>query len=242
MKTLLLASLFFASSLPAASASSAPRSLRYDIAKGNLIIGSLHVNVSKPYKGIRRIRIKADIDPLGSAKLGLDIKATSWVNKQWLPVKAKWDWLSFGSERGVRATYKNRRRSKRSKSKADGKWFKGPVAAKHMKFDRSHGINDLVSFGSWIVQQKLTPGKAIKTTAFTGNQAYDITAMVNPMAKLDIGGLKVDAYKLDVTAVRPGKTRKATMWIEAGRKNLSKIIMHADLVGDITMTLKSSGR
>jgi len=217
-----------------ASQRALPRSARYDIMKGNLNIGRIQMDVGKPRRGLRPIRIKADIDPLGSTTLGMTIKSVSWLNKRWYPVRAKWDWNSFGNKRSVRASYRKRR--------VDGKYFREKTLGKHIRTERKHAIGDMVSFAAWLVHQPIEAGKTLRTSTYTGTQLYDITVVPKGVETIDLGGLDVEAERLEITASRPTKSRTMTMWIEPARRTVTKIVMHADLIGDITMILRHTRR
>lgn len=186
--------------------------LRYDVRVAGIRIGHARIDSGKLRKQKsgrieRRVRFRADLRPLGLTALGMYGDGSTWVDSKWRPLRAKWNWKGMLGRTRVRARYGIRG------------WLDGRYVAKRrtkrIKRKVRGNLNDTISILSWVAGRKLELGKRLHTTTFTGNQVYDVRMSVASIETLSLPIGSREAYRVDVVAKRPGKTRKITMWVDA---------------------------
>ena len=186
--------------------------LRYEVRVSGLKIGKARLTVfrgkKKGDKRIDRIRFKADVKPLGVAALKMGGDGTTWVTSDYAPVKARWAWSEMGRPAEVKAQWAN--------GAFDGRYFRDGAERKRIKTKANQQqMTDVVTVLPWIMSEKPKAGQTLKTTTFTGNQLYNVTAKVGVAESVALPTGERKALRVEVTAVRPGKTRKFTVWVDA---------------------------
>jgi hypothetical protein len=208
------------------------RSYTFDIRVGSLSLGKATLEIEKKQRKKRRIRVHAKINLLGGGAMGVSTKSTTWVDNSWKPIRSKWNWQSFGKKRHVDAKY--------GAKFFDGRIFFGPKLHKRMSGKTrtsKQRINDLISVVPWLMNQRIRTGRILRTRAYTGLQIYRITAKVGKIETLTVMGLERRVYPMYITAVRPGKTRRMTLWLDAVNFAPCKATVDLDFVSKVSLVL-----
>jgi len=209
-----------------------PRTAKYEIRKGPAVVGHARIDFNRPRKKkkgtMQKVVIKASVDPLKNAALRIDVNSYTWIDSRLFPVRAKWNWSSFGTERSVSARY--------AKNLIDGT-YKTTKRTFRMKTKRSQPIGDVVSFAAWLAGQTLSEGQVLKTTTYTGLKLYDVTLTVGAPTTLQLGTRTRKVLPIKAVAVRPGKTRNFRIWVDPETGSLARLSFSADYIGQLDMWL-----
>jgi len=208
------------------------RSYTFDIRVGSLSLGKATLDIEKKQRKKRRIRVHAKINLLGGGAMGVSTKSTTWVDNSWKPIRSKWNWQNFGKKRHVDAKY--------GAKSFDGRIFFGPKLHKRMSGktrNRKQRINDLISVVPWLMNQRIRTGRILRTRAYTGLQIYRITGKVGKIESLTVMGLKRRVYPVHINAVRPGKTRRMTRWLDAKSRAPCKASVDGDFGSKVSLVL-----
>ena len=214
-----------------------PRSMKYEIRKGQLAVGKARIDFNRPRRRNKRIlqkvEITASIDPVGNAALRVDVDSYSWIGRDLFPSKAKWQWTALGKERSVKAKYHG--------NSVNG-LYKTRTRQVRTKTTRPGPVGDVVSLVAWLAGQTPEPGDILKTTTYTGLKLYDVIMEVGEpfMLDLPVGARKVLPIK--ATAKRPGKTRHFKIWVDAKTGSLARVSFNADYIGAVDMVLVAERR
>ncbi|MFT7625853.1 MAG: hypothetical protein ACI9WU_005044 [Myxococcota bacterium] len=202
------------------------------IGQAKLAVGGLQ---SRQGVKVRPVKFEADIRPTGLSIFKFAGKANTWVKKGWTPVSADWKWQELTKRSEVKATWKG--------NKLDGRWFLGGKERRRIRADSKRGhFSDVVSVLPWLMHQDLKEGKTIKTTTFTGNQVYRVTGKVGAKGKVALPGGDQEALPVAFTAVRPGKTRTFTVWVDPATKTPLRLVFKYALLGEVDAVLVKSTR
>lgn len=213
------------------------RSYRYDIRVGSLTLGKAKVTIEQKRSRQRRIRVQAKINLLGGGPMGVSTRSTTWVDRRWKPVRSKWNWEIFGKKRRVDAKYGPR--------KYDGHFYTGTRLKKRMQGKtpkQTQRINDLISIVPWLMSQPIRPGHVLRTHAYTGMQIYRISSKVGKKERLVVMGETRTVYPIHVTAVRRGKTRRITLWLDAKNRTPYKASFDLDFVSEVSLILTQQNK
>ncbi len=214
-----------------------PRSMKYEIRKGQLAVGKARIDFNRPRRRNKRIlqkvEIRASIDPIGNAALRVDVDSYSWIGRDLFPSKAKWQWTALGQERSVKAKY-------------HGNSIHGLYQTRsrqvRTKTTRPNPVGDVVSLVAWLAGQTPKPGDILKTTTYTGLKLYDVTMEVGEPLVLDLPVGSRNVFPIKATAKRPGKTRQFNIWVDAKTGSLARVSFHADYIGAVDMVLVAERR
>jgi hypothetical protein len=82
-------------------------------------------------------------------------------------------------------------------------------------------------------------GQTLRTTTFTGNQIYAVTARVRAAESTQsvIQGRRV--VRLDGTAIRPGRHRQFKIWVDAETGLPLRLAFEHDLIGTVDALIRS---
>ena len=213
------------------------RSYSYDIRIGSLTLGQAKVAIEQKRGKKRRIRVQAKINLLGGGSMGVSTRSTTWVDNSWKPVRSKWNWEIFGKKRRVDAKFGAR--------KYDGRFYTGTRLKKRMQGKtpkRTQRINDLISVVPWLMSQPMRPGRILRTRAYTGMQLYRISAKVGQKEQMVVMGENRTVYPIHVTAVRRGKTRRITLWLDAKNRTPYKASFDLDFASEISLVLTQQNK
>jgi len=212
--------------------------LQYSVRVRGHRVGQAKITVGSPKMRagarLRRVVFEADVRPVGISVLRFAGKATSWTRKGWTPVDANWDWQEMATRTRVEASWKNGR--------IDAKYLRDGRLRKRIRSKTEGPWSDVISIFPWLMDQKMKPGNVLKTTTFTGNQIYKVSAVVQKPESIALPSGRTKAYPLAFTAIRPGKTRKCTRGIEARSKTPCKIQFDYELLGAVDAVLTRKRR
>lgn len=214
--------------------------LRYDIRLRGAKIGTARIDVGRARtrrgRRVRRVRLRADIRPLGTRALGVGGDGTSWVTaRHYRPVAARWNWQEVSRPTRVEATWSRR-------GNLDGRYFANGEQRKRIQRQHPGHFSDLLSVVPWLMATSMSPGAEIKTTTFTGNQVYEVTGKVGSPTTIHLPAGSRNAYPLAMTAVRPGKTRQFTIWVDVATGTPCRLEFEHDIVGSIDAVLSYERR
>jgi hypothetical protein len=209
-----------------------PRSIKYEIRKGQAVVGHARIDFNRPKRKKRglmqKVVVRATVDPLRNPALRIDVDSHSWLGANQFPVRAKWSWSSFGNDRTVSARY--------AANSIDG-IYQSQKKTFRLKTRKSNPIGDVVSFAAWLAGQKLNVGQTLKTTTYTGLKLYNVTLKVGDLTTIDLPRGSRNVLPIDAEAVRPGKTRNFRLWVDPVSGSLVRLSFTADYVGGLDMVL-----
>lgn len=229
--------IIIAVSLPVA-ASAGRVKLQYDVRVRGARIGTASVDFGrfrrKSGKRLRPVTFQADLKPLGLSVIRIKGTARSWVKTDYTPVEAVWDWQELGGPSEVKATWK--------RGRLNGKYSRNGHLRKQIVKQIAGNTSDVVSVFGWLMTQNYAEGRVLKTTTYTGNQLYRVTAKVGAVERVVLPDGAREAWPVTFKAVRPGKTRDFKVWIDARSKVPVKLQFEYKLLGAVDAVLTRTRR
>lgn len=178
---------------------------------------------------LRPVRFEADIRPAGIAVLSFTGECTSWVADGWTPRESDWNWKELTRRSAVKATAKNGR--------LNGSWALDGKVRKRIRRKVDGHLSDVISVVPWLMDQELSKGRVLKTTTFTGNQVYEVSAVVGDLESVQLPEGPRIGWSLAFTARRPGKTRRFTIWVDEKTGTPLRLKFDYPLIGHIDAIL-----
>ncbi len=211
------------------------RAFRYELRALGARAGEavLFIGAEKKVGGreLRKVRIDARTEGMAAKFVQTETASTTWVDRLWLPVRARWDVALNEVERIYKATFDGRHI--KGTDERGGKVFK-----KHDYRLAKRGA-DIISIFPWIMQQDMTPGTEYAIEVFDGRRVYELSFTVGSATEIHVPlGLR-KAIPLKGT-VRRGDAykRDLTLWLsaEADRAPL-KLSFKYGLLGSVDALL-----
>ena len=240
-RTLVVAALFaFVGTLAGSTAIAAPkeesRSFKFELRALGGRVGDAVLSVGEVKRvgghKLRPVRVDAKTEGLGKRVLNVKASATDWVDRRWYPVRGRWD--SNDKKQGkrlVKARYDGKR--------IRGEDFRNGKLKNRMDRVLNQRANGLVSVFTWLMHQKLKPGKTYGTPVYDGKRIYWVTATVARRTEQVVVPVGVrQAYRLDIT-VKQGKNvkKRITYWLDPDDSTPYKIAFKYGLLGDVEAVL-----
>jgi len=217
------------------TASAADFKLQYDLRVRGVAVGQARVDVGAAREQggqrLRPIRIRAEVQPLGVRVLGVSGDGTSWLDASGQPVRGEWAWNELDTPARVQAQWEN--------GKLDGRYFRGGEERRRIQHEPAGHSSDLLSLVPWLMLKRPQVGQTLRTTTFTGNQIYAVTARVRAAESTQsvIQGRRV--VRLDGTAIRPGRHRQFKIWVDAETGLPLRLAFEHDLIGTVDALIRS---
>lgn len=127
---------------------------------------------------LRPVRIDARTEGLAATLLKTEAVTTSWVDRLWLPVRARWDIALDEVKRVYRTTYEGKR--------VKGTDSRGGEVFKTNDYTTRQRGSDIISIFPWIMQQDMTPGTTYVIEVFDGRRMYDLAITVGMAADIHL--------------------------------------------------------
>lgn len=180
---------------------------------------------------LRSVRIEAKTDGMAARLFPAIADGTSWIDGDWLPVRADWTGSINADKREIRYKYRGDR--------AQGEYKRGGQVLFSFD-DKSAGRTvDTVSVLTWIMSRAMTPGAEYQQPYFDGRRFFDMVATVGKSKEIALPvGLR-DAYPVSVTMTH-GKIRyHMVVWVGAHDGVPYKTAFDFKPLGGLEMVLTS---
>jgi len=179
---------------------------------------------------LRPIRIDAHTSGLAANFLDAKTMSTTWVDKTWMPVRARWDQVLDKVKRVVKASFESKK--VKGTDDRDGKLF-----AK-IDLDTSARGLDLVSVFSWLMHADLSPGAKYDIPVFDGRRIYDLAVTVGIAKELQVPVGFRQAIPLTIKVTRGEYKREVELWLSAEKDRTPlKLVFKYGMLGTVEASL-----
>lgn len=180
---------------------------------------------------LRSVRIEARTDGMAARLFPAVADGTSWIDGEWLPVRADWTGSINADKREIRYKYRGNR--------AKGEYKKGGQVLLSFDDKASDRTVDTVSVITWVMSRAMTPGAEYKQPYFDGRRFFDMVAKVGNSKEISLPvGLR-EAYPVSVTMTH-GKIRyHMVIWVGVHDRVPYKTAFDFKPLGGLEMVLVS---
>lgn len=204
-------------------------SYRYTVRFLEKDVGKLTVTEGAPAKGHTPISVKGRLVVPGS-NLDMVVAAKSALTSDFLSSRIEMRFAIFGAPREVDGTIDG--------GHFHGTFREGAAEPKTLDDRRTGGIGDLTTFGYWLARQPTDAG-VVRTAAFAGFFVYAIEAAPGAAETIALPIGPRLSQRWEISASRPGKTRKVTIWTDPKRKIPLMARLDLDFLGPVTVMLSA---
>jgi hypothetical protein len=218
----------------AKSSSESERAYRYELralgAYAGEAIFQIGVEEEVGKRTLRPIRIDAHTAGLAANFLNGKTMSTTWVDKTWMPVRARWDQVLDKVKRVVKASFEAKK--VKGTDDRDGKTF-----AKIDLDTAARGL-DLVSVFSWLMHADLSPGAKYQIPVFDGRRIYDLAVTVGIAKELQVPVGFRQAIPVQIKVTRGEYKRDVELWLSAEKDRTPlKLVFKYGLLGTVEASL-----
>ncbi len=180
---------------------------------------------------LRSVRIEVKTDGMAARLFPAVADGTSWIDGDWLPVRADWTGSINADKREIRYKYRGNR--------AKGEYKRGGQVLLSFDDAAPDRTVDTVSVLTWIMSREMTPGSEYHRPYFDGRRFFDMVATVGKSKEISLPvGLR-EAYPVSVTMTH-GKIRyQMVVWVGAYARVPYKTAFDFKPLGGLEMVLTS---
>ncbi len=212
------------------------RAFRYELRAMGTYAGEAIFTIGKPEKVGARMLTPIQIDGFtaGVTKNFLDAntKSTTWVDKTWVPLRARTDQTIDKVNRVIKTSFETKKIE--ATDERSGKVFN------KMKFNVPDRGFDLVSIFPWLMHQDLSPNARYSLPVFDGRRLYqvEVTVGIAREVQVPIGIRRGIPLKIKVT--RGSYEREVELWLGADKERAPlKLVFKYGILGTVEASLVS---
>jgi hypothetical protein len=180
---------------------------------------------------LRSVRIEARTDGMAARLFPAIADGTSWIDGEWLPVRADWTGSINTDKREIRYKYLGKR--------ARGEYKKGGQVLLSLDEKAAARTVDTVSVITWVMSRDMVPGTEYQRPYFDGRRFFDMVATVGQPKEISLPvGLR-EAYPVSVRMTHKKIRYDMVIWVGVHDRVPYKTAFDFKPLGGLEMVLTS---